>query len=208
MPELDEETQRFLKAYSAGVNAYLRDNADNLAPVFAEVGLEPEPWQPADCVVSWWHLAQFFATDGTRDLLHYRNVTQGNPRQQMAPRGRDSRASQQRDAGRAAAARSGGRRAPAGPPVESNEDLTPLGPDDAASVVQRSDVTERWINATRAFMRKHGFRLDDTATLFNGPARTPKFSHAWVAGWQDDRQRSSGPGEQAADARYQPVIAL
>lgn len=180
--ELDDESRRLLEAYSAGVNAYLKDNADDLAPVFAKVGLAPEPWSPADCIVSWWHLAQFFATDGTRDLMRYRNLTEGDPRRQIASRGRGGPTTPQRRTGRAAQPRGGGgRQAPAAQPVESDEDLKPMGPDDAASVVQRGDVSQRWVNATRSFMRKHGFQLDDTTRAFNGPAESPKFSHAWVA---------------------------
>jgi acyl-homoserine lactone acylase PvdQ len=51
--------------------------------MFAKTGLVPEPWTPADCLLSWWHMAQFFATDGTRDLMQYRNLVEGNSREDM-----------------------------------------------------------------------------------------------------------------------------
>lgn len=75
---LDPDTRSLLDAYSAGVNDSIAANRDKLHPQFAKLGLDPEPWTPADCVASWWHLGQFFATDGTRELLHSRNLKSGN----------------------------------------------------------------------------------------------------------------------------------
>jgi penicillin amidase len=76
--ELDRETLDLLSAYSAGVNAsFAVQRAEGrLHPLFGELGVVPEPWGPADCLLSWWHLAQFFATDGTRDLMAWRNASQ------------------------------------------------------------------------------------------------------------------------------------
>lgn len=70
---LDAESRNFLQAYCDGVNDSFREQNDNLHPLFAQTGLKPEPWTPADCLASWWHLGQFFATDGTRDLIAGRN---------------------------------------------------------------------------------------------------------------------------------------
>ena len=165
---LDAESISLLEAYCDGVNEYFRTSADKLHPMFAKTGLRPEPWTPADCILSWWHLAQFFATDGTRDLMHYRNVTQGNPRDRTAAASRSARGG----------GRDGGRGGRAAVPVPN---LKPLGPDDAASVVRQSDVDAEWIQRTRAFMREHGFGdAESNATSQRGPAG-PKFSHAWVA---------------------------
>jgi len=58
-------------AASRGKQHYLFDRLG------LELELEPEPWTPADCIVSWWHLGQFFAGDGTRELIHYRNTVGG-----------------------------------------------------------------------------------------------------------------------------------
>jgi penicillin amidase len=71
---LDADSRSLLEAYCDGVNAWFRDHQDRLHPLFARTGLQPEPWTPADCLASWWHLGQFFATDGTRDLIAGRNA--------------------------------------------------------------------------------------------------------------------------------------
>lgn len=55
---LDAQTRDLLQAYCDGVNAYFRDHRDDLHPLFARLGLEPEPWTPADCLMSWWLLAR------------------------------------------------------------------------------------------------------------------------------------------------------
>ncbi|MEW4570776.1 penicillin acylase family protein [Tautonia sp. JC769] len=70
---LDEETRGLLEAYCAGVNAAWSERGDRLDPLFARYETEPEAWTPADCLLAWWHLGQFFATDGTRDLIAWRN---------------------------------------------------------------------------------------------------------------------------------------
>jgi len=66
---LDPETAGLLQAYSDGVNDYLKDNRGNLHYLFAETGLEPEPWTPADSIVIWWHCGKWFAKDGLRDQI-------------------------------------------------------------------------------------------------------------------------------------------
>jgi acyl-homoserine lactone acylase PvdQ len=77
---LDPTTRALLAAYCAGVNdSFAAQQKDGtLHPLFQKLGVIPEPWTPGDCLLSWWHLAQFFATDGTRDLLAWHNST--NPR--------------------------------------------------------------------------------------------------------------------------------
>ncbi len=77
-PKLDADTLSLLQAYSDGVNDYFAGHKSDLHPLFAKLGLQPEPWTPADCVASWWHLAQYFANDGTGDLATYREVASGN----------------------------------------------------------------------------------------------------------------------------------
>ncbi len=76
---LDPDSRNLLQAYCDGVNAWFTEHAENLPSTFAEFGLEPEPWTPADCIAAWWHLAQFFGTDGTRDLMAEQ------PRRRMVP---------------------------------------------------------------------------------------------------------------------------
>jgi hypothetical protein len=157
---LDPETRGLLQAYCDGVNAYFRDRRDDLHPLFARLGLEPEPWTPADCLMSWWHLAQFFATDGTRDLIAARNQAAGS-----APmRGERGQPPARSDARRPS------------PPAGAG-DLAPLPPDDAPAVVKRSDVSAEWIERVFGYAREHGLGGVGAAG-----GEGPKFSHAWVVG--------------------------
>lgn len=71
---LDPATRALLQAYCDGVNAWFHEHPDGGNPLFARMGWKPEPWTPADCLASWWHLGQFFATDGTRELIGARNA--------------------------------------------------------------------------------------------------------------------------------------
>ncbi|UCF16489.1 MAG: penicillin acylase family protein [Phycisphaerales bacterium] len=64
---LDRQTLELLKAYSAGVNDYFAQHKDDEHYLFAKVGLQREAWKPEDCILSWWHFAQFFSKDGLRD---------------------------------------------------------------------------------------------------------------------------------------------
>jgi penicillin amidase len=150
---LDADSIAMLTAYSEGVNDYVAAHGNQLHPLFAELGLRPEPWSPADCIASWWHLGQFFATDGTRELIQYRNLTQP-PGGREAPKGRDGR--------------------PLVPPTPS-----PQWYDDEAAVVGRGDVSDEWAERVNAFAREHG--LLPSAAPPAAPAG-PRFSHAWVVG--------------------------
>jgi len=76
---LDPETRALLQSYCDGVNDYFAQHREDLHPLFARLGVKPEPWTPADCLASWWHLGQFFATDGTRELIVERNATGPGP---------------------------------------------------------------------------------------------------------------------------------
>jgi penicillin G amidase len=161
---LDAETIRLLQAYCDGVNAYFDRHRDQLHPLFAEIGLVPEPWTPADCLASWWQLGQYFATDGTRDLIAGR--TQPNEQQRA-------------DVARGRSPQRGAVRDPAAP--SSSEPLELLPPDDEPAVVKRSDVSADWIERTFRYAREQGLSSGGAG------AEGPKFSHAWVVG----RQRST-----------------
>ncbi|MBM4090831.1 MAG: penicillin acylase family protein [Planctomycetes bacterium] len=157
---LDPDTRGLLQAYCDGVNAYFHDHRDDLHPLFARLGLAPEPWTPADCLMSWWHLAQFFATDGTRDLIAGRNQAArpapGRGQRGQPPARGDARSS---------------------PPPHAPGDLAPLPPDDAPAVVKRSDVSAEWIERVFGYAREHGLGGVGAAG-----GEGPKFSHAWVVG--------------------------
>lgn len=101
---LDRDTQELLLAYCEGVNdGFAVQKADGrLHPLFGEMGVTPEPWTPADCLLSWWHLAQFFATDGTRDLMVWRNRAQPRPRSTAAAQAQSPLARRRRFGGPAA----------------------------------------------------------------------------------------------------------
>jgi len=157
---LDRESLALLQAYSDGVNDCMAATRDKRHYLFGQLGLEPEPWTPADCITSWWHLGQFFAGDGTRELIHYRNTVGGG----AEPAGRAVRGAPGRGLARSA-------------PRSEARDLVALGPDDAAAVIQREDVTDEWLGRTQDFMRRYA----PPATRPSGD-EGPKFSHAWVVG--------------------------
>jgi len=78
---LDPATVSLLEAYSAGINDYIATHGTDLLYLFKSAGLEPEPWTPADCIASWWHLGQFFAGDGLGDLANLHSLQQQPQRQ-------------------------------------------------------------------------------------------------------------------------------
>ena len=139
---LDRGTRLLLAAYCAGVNdSFAAQQAEGrLHPLFQQLGVATEPWTPADCLLSWWHLAQFFATDGTRDLMVARNRTNPRPGQLQPPR------------------------------------RTADWLSDETAVVQRDDVTDRWVREVEKYAAAHGVSTSD------GGEEGPKFSHAWVVG--------------------------
>ncbi|HNQ87555.1 MAG TPA: penicillin acylase family protein [Verrucomicrobiota bacterium] len=154
---LDRATASLLEAYCDGVNACFREHRRDLHPLFARMGLEPEPWTPADCLASWWHLGQFFATDGTRDLIAGRNArTPSAPDRARRDQG-DGRPTETARLQRAASATAAA-----------------LPPDDAPAVVKRTDVSRDWIERVEHYARDHGFQAGGER------AQGPKFSHAWV----------------------------
>ena len=154
---LDSQTYMLLDAYCAGVNDYINKNPDKLSPLFGKYDLKPEAWTPADCIVSWWHVGQFFGTDGTRELIAWRNQTgRGRPMP-----GRDDRSTQ------------------------SRRPMSPLNvkSDDSVAVIQRTDVSQEWIDSVNSYMKAHGFN-QQSDDLNKDVLEGPKFSHAWVIGKQ------------------------
>jgi len=160
---LDAEDLAMLEAYSDGVNDYFKRHADELPGPFEKLGLGSEPWTPADCIVCWWHVGQFFATDGTRDLMRYRHLTEGPPPGRPMPPGRGGR---------------GGRRG--GGATREPADLKQLPPDESTAVVRREDVTDEWLARAHDFLKQHGYETDGQRKDRAAP-EGPKFSHAWVA---------------------------
>jgi penicillin G amidase len=134
---LDRSTLALLEAYAEGVNDSFAAQraAGNLHPLFQQVDLRPEPWTPADSLAAWWHLAQFFATDGTRDLVARRNSQ--SPARDGAGRG--------------------------GPP-SAPSDVKPLPPDDGPAVVKRADVPPEWIERVHRYARERGLSDDGNSS--------------------------------------------
>jgi len=50
--KLPERWQEALRAYAAGVNAWREANRDAVTRRFQPVGIQPEPWTPADCLLA------------------------------------------------------------------------------------------------------------------------------------------------------------
>ena len=50
---LPDEMRAYLRAYAAGVNAYVKADADAVAKRLTVVGGKFEPWTPADCLAAW-----------------------------------------------------------------------------------------------------------------------------------------------------------
>ncbi|MCC5828779.1 MAG: penicillin acylase family protein [Phycisphaeraceae bacterium] len=82
--KLEPETLALLDAFCRGVNDYFAANADRLHPLFDQLGMEPATWKPEHCILSAWHIGQYFATDGTRDLISWRNRHQDAARRAEA----------------------------------------------------------------------------------------------------------------------------
>lgn len=64
--ELDPESRSLLRAYSDGINRYLKDSAGSF-PEYRALKLEPEPWRLEDCFV----VADFFGLTQTAYSLTY-----------------------------------------------------------------------------------------------------------------------------------------
>lgn len=135
---LDPETRALLQAYCDGVNACMSDQRASRHPLFARLGLEPELWTVADCLASWWHLGQFFATDGTRDLIAGRNQADNRrPGRDELRRGRQA---------------------------DGAESLEPLPPDDGPAVVKRSDLSDQWIQRVYDYAEDRGIDTSQKST--------------------------------------------
>jgi len=149
--QLDPETRGLLEAYCRGVNDYITSHPNNLLYLFGKYGVKPEPWTPADCIASWWRLGLFFSGDGLNEMAAYYEVKDGV-----------------RQVRQFAPADSAG--ATQGLPIR-----------DDASVIQRNDVSDTWVQEVLDYAAAHGLtRKVDTTPRMRPPG--PRFSHAWVVG--------------------------
>lgn len=148
---LDPEVGELLEAYSRGVNDCFAADPNLRSALFEKYGLSPEPWTPAACVASWWRVSLFFSGDGLRELGPYYEIKDGA---RMV------------------------RRYPATDAAGATEG--PLFRDDA-SVIQRDDVSDEWVDKVLAYAAEHN--LTRAVSVPVGEGRPgPRFSHAWVVG--------------------------
>lgn len=148
---LDPEARELLEAYSRGVNDRLANDPNVRSGLFQKYGLQPEPWTPAACIASWWRLSLFFSGDGLRELAPYYEIKDGA-----------------RMVRRYAATDSAG--ATEGPRFR-----------DDASVIQRDDVSDEWVNKVLAYAAEHELTKKISVPIDEGRPG-PRFSHAWVVG--------------------------
>ncbi len=149
--QLDPEMRSLLEAYCRGVNDYMTRHPNDLLYLFDRYGVKPEPWTPADCIASWWRLGLFFSGDGLNELTAYYEVRDGSR--------------QVRQFG----------------PTESAGAMQGMPIRDDASVIQRGDVSDSWLQEVLKYAAAHGLtRKVDATPEMQQPG--PRFSHAWVVG--------------------------
>jgi acyl-homoserine lactone acylase PvdQ len=149
--QLDPEARRLLESYCRGVNDYIDNHRDRLLYLFEKYDLKPEPWTPAACIASWWRVGLFFSGDGLREITPYYEVKE------------DVREVRHFAPGDSAGAIEGR-------PVR-----------DDASVIQRNDVSDRWVQQVIDYATEHHLtRTVEVRPRLERPG--PRFSHAWVVG--------------------------
>lgn len=186
---LDEESLALLNAFSQGVNDYIKENQDELLYLFEEYGLEPEPWTPADCLASWWHMGKFFSGEGLHDTMRYHRIID-QKRRERADQDQTASAQRRGDARRRENAQSRVRPQQRERMEELRERMENYKPpvDDDAAVVQREDVSEEWIKEVKQFVEEKSQSV--TPDNKDGEIK-PKFSHAWVVGGKKTTSKSS-----------------
>lgn len=147
--QLDSEARAMLEAYCRGVNDYIAGHPNDLLYLFDKYGVQPEPWTPADCIASWWRLGLFFSGDGLNEMTAYYEIKEGTRQVRRFAPG-------------------DGEGATRGLPIR-----------DDASVIQRGDVSDAWVQEVLDYTVAHGLtRKVDVTPQPTGP----RFSHAWVIG--------------------------
>jgi len=151
--QLGPEERTLLEAYSEGVNDYITQHPNDLLHLFETYELEPEPWTPAACIASWWRMGLFFAGDGLREMGAYYEIKAGRRQIEMFT-------------------------------PRDGESVTRLRPvRDDASVIQRSDVSDGWVDRLYDYATEHNLtRKVDVTPMRRRVPPGPRFSHAWVVG--------------------------
>lgn len=68
---LEAEERALLEAYSAGVNACIKDNNGRLSPEFTLLGYEPEPWAPLDSLAIAVYMSWYLGGNMDTELFNY-----------------------------------------------------------------------------------------------------------------------------------------
>jgi penicillin amidase len=149
--QLDAETHALLEAYCRGVNDYVTSHPNDLLYLFDKYSVKPEPWTPADCIASWWRLGLFFSGDGLNELTAYYEIKDGVRQVRQFA------------------------------PTDSAGATQGMRIRDDASVIQRGDVSDAWMQEVLDYATAHGLtRKVDAPMRMQRPG--PRFSHAWVVG--------------------------
>jgi len=149
--QLDPELRELLDAYCRGVNDYIATHPNDLLDLFARYGVQPEPWTPADCIASWWRLGLFFSGNGLNEMAAYYEIKDGTRQVRQFA------------------------------PTDAEGATQGLPIRDDASVIQRDDVTDAWVQEVVDYATLHGLtRKVDVTRAAQRPG--PRFSHAWVVG--------------------------
>jgi penicillin amidase len=69
---LPAQSKRLVEAYTAGVNAFLRDHMKARPPEFLVLGVQPEPWQPVDTLAWTIMMAYDLGANWATELLRMR----------------------------------------------------------------------------------------------------------------------------------------
>jgi penicillin G amidase len=77
------ETQAMLKAYAAGVNAFIASPNGPLPPEFLIMGVTPEPWKPADSLVWSKMMAWDLGANWSAEILRLRMLKERGLSQQQ-----------------------------------------------------------------------------------------------------------------------------
>ncbi len=78
---LPDDVRQALEAYAAGVNAWLSHREGALPPEFVLLGIDPEPWRPANSLMWIKIMALRLATNHRKELLRARLATVLTPEQ-------------------------------------------------------------------------------------------------------------------------------
>lgn len=150
--ELPPTVKALMGAYVRGVNAYVAEVGTGAHPMFAQLGVDFEPWTAADSIGVWLGLARHFTPPARFEAQNYNDFQQA-----VADAGGDV------DAAIAAFATQN--------PV-----------DESAAVVKESDVDPALRAEIQAYADGLGISPAHAARGFNFGHDAPKFSHAWAVG--------------------------